>query len=236
MSCIQGNPCRIASTVLLALAGLALSGRALAALQDPEATAKPVVVAQSTEPQWEGDPYLLPTDPVTAKRLGAVDTQVVLVHEDRQFRFASQESADLFAANPHNYIPGVDAKLVKQQLRFYPLANCLVSDEKLSEESFNLVYLNRLVRLSKRSYESIFLQDPASFLDKLDAAVIARQKPLYAAKNCPVSGEPLGAMGEPIDYVVGNRLVRLCCTSCIEDVTREPLKYLELFSAHPQGD
>ena len=51
-----------------------------------------------------------------------------------------------------------------------------------------------------------------------DAAVIAAQKPSYPLTKCPVSGEPLGSMGDPIDFVVDGHLIRLCCAGCKKGV------------------
>jgi hypothetical protein len=44
--------------------------------------------------------------------------------------------------------------------------------------------------------------------------------------TCLVSGEPLGGMGEPDEVVVGNRLVRLCCSHCRETLAADPAKVM----------
>jgi type II secretory ATPase GspE/PulE/Tfp pilus assembly ATPase PilB-like protein len=41
-----------------------------------------------------------------------------------------------------------------------------------------------------------------------------------------VSDEKLGSMGEPVDIVVANRLVRMCCKGCKKDLMKETGKYL----------
>ena len=38
---------------------------------------------------------------------------------------------------------------------------------------------------------------------------------------CPVSGEKLGSMGEPVDVLYGTRLVRLCCKSCGKEMRKD---------------
>jgi YHS domain-containing protein len=43
-----------------------------------------------------------------------------------------------------------------------------------------------------------------------------------------VAGGELGSMGDPIDYVYGNRLVRFCCASCIKKFEAEPGKYMAM--------
>ena len=45
----------------------------------------------------QGDPYLLDTDPVSGKELGALKDQVVLRHEGRELRFAGEKTARTFA-------------------------------------------------------------------------------------------------------------------------------------------
>ena len=45
-------------------------------------------------------------------------------------------------------------------------------------------------------------------------------------KVCPVSGQPLGAMGTPYKVTVEGREVLLCCPGCEEAIAKEPDKYL----------
>lgn len=60
----------------------------------------------------------------------------------------------------------------------------------------------------------------------------------YSLATCVVSGEELGgAMGAPIDYVVGNRLIRLCCNGCKKKVAKDPLSFLaKLDAARSEGE
>lgn len=175
-----------------------------------------------------GDPYLLDIDPVSGKSLGPVDKQVLVVHESREFRFANQQDADAFKAAPGKYIPGVDANLIAQQTPFYPLETSVVTGDKLGQKdaTFDFVYRNRLVRVAGKDQMATFLKEPAKYFAKLDAAVIERQKAKYKLTTCVVSGEKLGEMGDPVDRVVGNRLVRFCCKGCLKDFDKDPLSYL----------
>jgi len=177
--------------------------------------------------QPSGAPYLLDVDPVSGKSLGPVERQVVVRREGREFRFANQRNADAFAAAPGEYVPGVDAKLIEQQTRFYPLDVCVVSGAKLDDQDvLDFVHLNRLVRVSRPEHEATFLADPAAYVAKLDAAVIERQMAQYPLATCVVSGERLGEAGDPIDRVIGNRLVRFCCKDCLAIFDKDPPKYL----------
>lgn len=55
----------------------------------------------------------------------------------------------------------------------------------------------------------------------------------YPLDTCVVSGEKLGEMGTPIDYIhkeegKPDRLVRFCCKMCIGKFKKDPAKYLKL--------
>jgi hypothetical protein len=55
----------------------------------------------------------------------------------------------------------------------------------------------------------------------------AAPKKSYPLEACVVSGEKLGAMGNPVVLEYGGREVRLCCPACIDKFKREPAKYLK---------
>ena len=54
---------------------------------------------------------------------------------------------------------------------------------------------------------------------QLAAAAIARQK------ICPVSGKPLGSMGQPVSVDVNGQTVFVCCAGCVDTVRANPAKY-----------
>jgi len=54
-----------------------------------------------------------------------------------------------------------------------------------------------------------------------EARVIKFQLPSYPLDTCPISGEKLGSMGEPVNMVVDGHLVRLCCGSCKKGVEKD---------------
>ncbi len=209
---------------LLAATSLTASG---AQHDKDEAKDEKLVQVAPEKATFAGDPYLLDTDPVTGKKLPALADQVVIQFEDREFRFANKENEASFRAAPARFIASVDAALVKQQLPFYPLQTCPVSGEELGGMGapVDFIYRNRLVRFCCDGCKPKFLADPAKFIAKLDAAVVAEQGAKYPLSTCAVSGEELGGeMGAPVDYVVGNRLVRLCCSSCAKKVAKSPLE------------
>lgn len=74
------------------------------------------------------------------------------------------------------------------------------------------------------------------------AAPAAESAPAYPLQTCVVSGEKLGAMGDPVDYMHEGRLVRFCCKGCIGKFKADPQTYLKKLdeaakaAAAPQGE
>lgn len=194
--------------------------------------------AQSDDAKRVGDPYPLKVDPL-GDSLVDVDKPIVIVHESRELRFASEENLKKFKADPDKYLAEVDKKIIAQQKPLYPLETCVVSGEKLGGmgDPIDIVYGNRLVRFCCKGCIGKFKKDPADYLAKIDAAVIEAQKVDYPMDTCVVSGEKLGGeMGQPIDYVIGNRLVRFCCKGCVKMFEKNPAKYLAKIDAHHGDD
>ena len=46
------------------------------------------------------------------------------------------------------------------------------------------------------------------------------------AEKCIVSGEALGEMGKPFEYVYQGQTLKFCCKSCVPKFEKEPAKYL----------
>ncbi len=117
----------------------------------------------------------------------------------------------------------VDEKaVVASQLPAYPLTKCVVCDMALpAGKTVEFVNAGRLYRLCSAECGAEIKKDAAKFTAKVDAAVIAAQKASYPLQVCPVSGEKLGGMGEPVEYVAGTRLVRFCCKSCIKEFEKD---------------
>lgn len=182
------------------------------------------------EPQ--GDVYPFDSCPVSDEKFGSEDMgdPVAIEHEGRDIRFCCESCIKPFKKDPARFLAKVDEAIVKTQLPRYPLETCVVRGEKFGKEvePVDRVYKNRLVRMCphKQCLDQ-FTQRPAEYLAKLDKAVIERQKASYPLGTCPVSGEKLGGeMGEPVDFVTGNRLVRFCCKNCIQEFRKEPWKHL----------
>lgn len=183
----------------------------------------------------KGDPYTLPTCPVSGKPLGADAFILIMDGSDnpanagREIRFCCSECADKFKADPAKFIPEIDKQMVGAQLKTYPAGNCAVmTDDELSDprgpdamEDKNVILGNRLVRLCCAKCIKKLRAAPEKYLPGVDAAVIAMQKPTYALTTCPISGKALGATA--VDIVVANRLVRVCCPGCTAPVLSDPV-------------
>ncbi len=177
----------------------------------------------------KGDVFPLDTCPVSGEKLGAMGAPIVYDHEGREIRFCCKGCAAKFKADPARYLTKIDEAIVKQQKPYYPLDTGIVTGKKLVAEGHkpvDYVHNNRLVRLYDQAALQKFKSAPGTYLAKLDKAVIEKQKPTYPLDTCVVLGGKLGAMGKPIEYVTGNRLVRFCCKGCIGAFEKDPLKYL----------
>ena len=112
----------------------------------------------------------------------------------------------------------------------YPIDFCIVTGEKLGGMGDPVVktYDGREVRFCCAMCPPKFEKDKKTYMKKLDDAIIAAQKPGYPLETCVVSGEPLktSEMGDPVDYVYHNRLVRFCCNMCVKAFNKNPDKFL----------
>lgn len=175
-----------------------------------------------------GDAYPFGYCVVSREKLGTMGKPVVYAYYGRELRFCCSSCIPRFNKSPHDYLKKLNAAIVQQQLPFYPLDVCLVSGKKLGSmgDPFDYVHNNRLVRFCCRGCLEKFLRSAEKYLADLDNAVIRKQKTNYPLTTCLVSGEKLGNMGEAVNFVHGNRLLRFCCRDCIKKFRSEPLQYL----------
>lgn len=171
------------------------------------------------------DPYPLDTCPISGQKLGSMGDPVVKKYNGREVRFCCAACIGEFEGNKATYWGEIDKKVVEQQLMHYPIGTCIVTGEELGADAANHVHDNRLVRLANADTVAAFKADPKKHLDALDKRIIESQLPGYPMDSCPVGG-PLGSMGEPVNFVCMNRLVRLCCGACEKSIGAEPTKYM----------
>lgn len=176
-----------------------------------------------------GDPYPLDRCPVMGEKLGSRGDPVPYNYQGRDIKFCCQGCVTKFEQAPETYLKKIDAEIVEKQKARYPLDTCLVSGESLSSHEatpVDRVYGNRLVRFCCESCPAQFESEPQKYLEKLNAAVIASQKENYPLDTCVVSGQKLGSMGNPLDKVYGDRLVRFCCKGCVAQFEANPARFL----------
>jgi YHS domain-containing protein len=116
------------------------------------------------------------------------------------------------------------------QIKAYPIDKCVVTGEKLAgaKSPTALDYKGREIIFCCPACIKEFNEAPDKYTKELDDAIIAKEKPGYPLDKCVVSGEKLGGMGDPVDMVVKNHLVRLCCAGCKKTVAKDPDKYLAM--------
>jgi hypothetical protein len=56
---------------------------------------------------------------------------------------------------------------------------------------------------------------------------------IKAQATCPVSGEKLGSMGDPIKVLIGDKSLYLCCSGCLSKVESDPELYLGKVAKKP---
>lgn len=225
-----------------------LSGRPLRAHETAEAhahtggshaatgmTQKPAMPVDSgpQDETFTGDVYTLgrcagcPTD------LSVIARPTHWVLQGRDLQFCCPHCKKHFESDSKEALGKVDADIIKQQKPFYPLTTCLVSKDPLDSkgEAVDFVYMNSLVRVCSKECRAEFDKGPQTFMKQLHAAVVERQKSSYPLTTCVVSGEILATAESPVEYVAGNRLVRLCRAECEKTFEQNPAKHLAKIDA-----
>lgn len=105
-----------------------------------------------------------------------------------------------------------------------------VTGDKLPDVRQQIVidHEGRELRFGSTASAEQFKTDPGRYLPSVDERIVAQQLPYYPLETCVVSGNKLGGeMGDPINYLYKNRLVRLCCTMCEGAFTKNATAYLD---------
>lgn len=205
---------------------LAASGREPGSERHGQPHDKSATGAASPGPTY---PYTLPDCPVGGP-LGSMGDPIVKVYDNREVRFCCAGCIEEFEGNKSKYWGEIDEKIVEQQLMHYPIDTCIVTGEKLGADAVNHVHNNRLIRLASADAAAAFKADPKKHLDALDKRIIESQLPEYPMDNCPVGG-PLGSMGDPVNFIHMNRLVRFCCSACEDSLVANPAEYMAKLDA-----
>jgi len=178
-------------------------------------------LARAQEPV--GDPYPLEKCIVCEQILD--DLAVIVDFFGREIRFCKEDCRSDFESGHDTWIRTIDERITDQQRDVYPLKTCVVCDTPLEESAeLDEVFLNRLFRLCSYDCQEKLKKGAAKYFDKLNRAVVEKQKKSYPLKKCIVSGKPLG--DEAVDHVVANQLVRLADYGQIDSFNETPGKYL----------
>lgn len=177
----------------------------------------------SAEDQRKGDPYTLSECAISSEALGSMGEPITLIHEGREIKFCCSGCPPRFEKDPAQYLSKIDEKIIAQQGSYYPLTTDIVTGAALGKDAVDFVYFNRLVRFASPDSVAKFEKDAATYLAKLDEAVIAKQKDTYPLDVCPIAEHKPEGDKEPVNVVIANRLVRLCCENCRKDLYKDPV-------------
>lgn len=182
--------------------------------------------SQTAHPDSDG--YYLGVCALCGARLGSKGESHEIVHEGRQLRFCSFSCVGLFNANPNAALARVDRVMIEDQRPHYPIDHSIVSGEPLGAQPFDCIWGNRLFRVRNEAERDSVFREPTRYISLLDAEVIRVQTPTYGMPSkCPVQGDILSS-DRPIDIVVANRMVRVCCGMCVRAVRARPVQYLAM--------
>ena len=182
------------------------------------------------------EPYTLATCPVSGEKLGSMGEPIVLEADGSQVKLCCKGCTKSFKADTEKYMKVVREGIAAQQLPYYPLETCVVSGEPLTEDGKDIaedvVIGNRLFRVCCKSCIKALRKDSGKYLAELDAAVIKEQAKHYPLETCIVRDKSkLGSMGDPVQRVVGNRLVQFCCKGCEPAFNEAPAKFIATLDA-----
>lgn len=108
----------------------------------------------------------------------------------------------------------------------YPFSTCPVTGEQLGGmgEPFVKLYDGREVRFCCDGCTEGFEKDKAGNFAKLDEKIVKDQLPLYPLRTSVVSGKDLPE--HPVDFVFGNRLVRVRDEAERAEFQKDPKRHL----------
>jgi len=188
-----------------------------------------------------GDAYPLTTCPISGNPLGNNPVVVVLSEtprasdKGREVRFCCNGCRAKFEKDLKNNIPELDKKIIKAQMPYFPVGNCIVmtsepmaapdSPEAMTEGK-NVVIGNRLYRFCCKACIRKFKKNQKKYDDMLAEMIIKQQSDSYPIEVCVISGRSYGP--NPNQIVVANRMVRTCCGGCSNKVKSNPAQYLAM--------
>ncbi len=194
----------------------------------PQTDLKPEAPAVKTV---KSDPYTLDICPVSGGKLGSMGDPITKVVNGREVKFCCAGCPERYEADPAKFNTKIDKMMVEQQMPYYPMKTCLVAGTALEVDGKdvgkNVIINNRLARVCCDKCAAKLRANPAEYFAKLDKAVIAKQSEHYPLESCMVmESSELGGMGEPVQLVAGNRLVKFCCAKCVGKFQKDRAAYI----------
>lgn len=175
-----------------------------------------------------GDAYYLSTCASCDGLLGTRGETIDTTWQGRDLRFCGAACASAFLRDPDSGLVRIDRIMIADQLPWYPLKTSVVSGRPLGRYSIDFIWGNRLFRVMDVSERRTVVEEPARCMETLDRAVVEAQLTSYGMlEKCPVQGDILPS-DSPIDIVVANRMVRVCCARCVRVVKARPSQYLAM--------
>lgn len=162
--------------------------------------------------------YPLAKCPISGEALDAKSIDTLI--DERLVRVCCEKCVEPARKDKEKIFKAIDAAVVEQQSAAYPLDTCPVSGEKLGDKPVAYVHGTYLLKLCCNDCVAAVKKDPEPTIKALQAAYVAKQKASYPLDTCIVTDEKLGSMGEPLDYLWGTRVYRLCCGGCKKGVQK----------------
>jgi YHS domain-containing protein len=114
--------------------------------------------------------YPLKTCVVSGEQLGSAGTPIDFVNGTRLVRFCCKDCVKGFQKEPAKFMAMIDAALIAEQKKTYPLQTCLVSGKPIQGEGVSQLYGTRLTRFCCDKCPAAFAKEPAKYLAQLDQA------------------------------------------------------------------
>lgn len=112
----------------------------------------------------------------------------------------------------------------------YYLSTCAVCGGLLGAkgESPEVHHLGRVFRVCSHACETAFDREPDAIRERVDAVMIADQRPHYPLKVSLVSGLRLGP--NPVEFIWGNRLFRVSSAAERGQILADPARYMRVLN------
>ncbi len=209
-----------------ALLALALASVALPAQEQAAASQATADKTWTTEHVWP-----LPGCIVTGRPLAA-DTAKTFEAMGRTFETCCGRCQTKVEKAAETWVGKLDAAIIAAQSGGYPLGTCALCSGELGEGGQDLVLAETLVRVCGVDCAAKAKASAEETAAKVEAAAHEKQAKAYALKTCVVSGEELDP-SSVTEVMCNGHLLRLCCSDCIDELKKDPHKYLSKVAGSP---